>query len=123
MRVLTRYPLDAGSNPHYRLTLSHHPRWEIATVFRITDRLAASAALFLGRLPFLGPVGLGKVRHSEPAQPKARRRSVSERRLDAERRRARYDLASGKASTLKKVMRLRRIENGTQGFDNMGWPK
>lgn len=87
-------------------------------MFRIPARLAASASSFLGHLPFVAPFGAGKARHVEPA--KTSRRTADERRLDAERRRARYDLAAGKASTLKKAMRLRRIENGTQGWDSMG---
>lgn len=34
---------------------------------------------------------------------------------EAARRRDRYDMDPGSASTLKKAMRLRRIENGTEG--------
>lgn len=40
--------------------------------------------------------------------------------LEAAKYRDRRDMAAGSASTLKKAMRARRIENGTQGYDNMG---
>ena len=50
-----------------------------------------------------------------PAKTPRTQASAAERSLTAERRRHRYDMNPASASTLKKAMRLRRIENGTEG--------
>lgn len=58
-----------------------------------------------------------------PGGEHRRRRPTStsdSRILEAAKYRGRRDMAAGTASTLKKAMRARRIENGTRGFDTMG---
>lgn len=47
-------------------------------------------------------------------------RSRADRLEESAGYRLRRDMSAGSASTLKKAMRARRIENGTRGWDSMG---